>query len=84
MEHENKALKKTLASLLPTNSYPIYVGKYDYNGCAADDLSFKKGDHMYIINKDENWWFARSKDSKKEGYIPSNYVAEWKSLEAEK
>ena len=85
MEHENKALKKTLASLLshlPTSSYPIYVGKYDHNGCADDDLSFKKGDLMYIINTDvEDWWFARSKDSGKEGYIPSNYVAEWKSLD---
>ena len=65
-------------------SYPVYVGKYDYDSRTDDDLSFKKGDLMYIISTDEgDWWFARSKDTGKEGYIPSNYVAEWKSLDAE-
>lgn len=62
----------------------IYVGKYDYESRTDDDLSFKKGDLMYIISTDEgDWWFAQSKDTGKEGYIPSNYVAEWKSLDAE-
>lgn len=68
----------------PPVNYPIYVGKYDYDSRTDDDLSFKKGDLMYIISTDEgDWWFARSKDSGKEGYIPSNYVAEFKSLDAE-
>ena len=67
-----------------TPNYPVYVGKYDYDSRTDDDLSFKKGDLMYIISTDEgDWWFARSKDTGKEGYIPSNYVAEWKSLDAE-
>ena len=65
-------------------SYPVYVGKYDYDSRTDDDLSFKKGALMYIISTDEgDWWFARSKDTGNEGYIPSNYVAEWKSLDAE-
>ena len=60
------------------------VGRYDFNGSEDEDLSFKKGDLMYIINMDEgSWWLACSKESGKEGYIPSNYVAEWKSLDAE-
>lgn len=71
----------------PNNDLPghtIYVGKYDYDSRTDDDLSFRKGDLMYIISTDEgDWWFARSKDTGKEGYIPSNYVAEWKSLDAE-
>ncbi len=68
----------------PEANYPVYVGKYDYDSRTDDDLSFKKGDLMYIISTDEgDWWFARSKDGGKEGYIPSNYVAEWKSLDAE-
>ena len=42
------------------------------------------GDLLYIISTDEgDWWFARSKTTKREGYIPSNYVAEHKSLDAE-
>ena len=68
----------------PPVNYPVYVGKYDYDSRTDDDLSFKKGDLMYIISTDEgDWWFARSKDNGKEGYIPSNYVAEYKSLDAE-
>ena len=64
--------------------YPLYVGKYDYDRWLDDDLSFKKGDLMYILNTDdEDWWLARSKETGKEGYIPSNHVAEWKKLEAE-
>lgn len=64
--------------------YTIYVGKYDYESRTDDDLSFKKGDLMYIISTDDkDWWFAQSKDTGKEGYIPSNHVAEWKSLDAE-
>jgi len=65
-------------------NYPLFVGKYDYSSRTDDDLSFKKGDLLYIINTDEgDWWFARSKHSGQEGYIPSNYVAEFKSLDAE-
>lgn len=68
----------------PESKYPVFVGKYDYDSRTDDDLSFRKGDLMYIISTDEgDWWFARSKDGGKEGYIPSNYVAEWKSLDAE-
>ena len=64
--------------------YPLYVGKYDYDRRADDELSFKKGDLMYILHTDdEDWWMARSKETGKEGYIPSNHVAEWKTLEAE-
>ena len=32
----------------PPVNYPIYVGKYDYDSRTDDDLSFKKGDLMYI------------------------------------
>ena len=68
----------------PPSQYPIFVGKYDYDSRTDDDLSFKKGDLMYIISTDEgDWWFARAKEGGKEGYIPSNYVAEYKTRDAE-
>ena len=64
-------------------NYPLFVGKYDYSSRTDDDLSFKKGDLLYIINTDEgDWWFARSKSTGQEGYIPNNYVAENDSLDA--
>ncbi|XP_053381135.1 uncharacterized protein LOC123559688 isoform X2 [Mercenaria mercenaria] len=57
---------------------------YDYNARTEDDLSFKKGDILILLDKgdeeNEDWWFARHTDpnyqnSKSEGYVPRNYVA---------
>ncbi|KAL1390311.1 hypothetical protein pipiens_001326 [Culex pipiens pipiens] len=35
------------------------------------------------ISSTGDWWLARSKKTRQEGYIPSNYVAKLKSIEAE-
>ncbi|ROT81245.1 tyrosine-protein kinase Src42A [Penaeus vannamei] len=62
----------------------IFVALYDYDARTDEDLSFKKGEHLEILNDTQgDWWFARSKATKQEGYIPSNYVAKLKSIEAE-
>ena len=56
-----------------------FVAKYDYSARTDEDLGFKRGDILYIMNSDdEDWWLARAKHSGQEGYIPSNYVAEYK------
>ena len=65
-------------------SVKIFVALYDYDARTDEDLSFKKGEHLEILNDTQgDWWFARSKATKLEGYIPSNYVAKIKSLESE-
>lgn len=62
----------------------VFVALYDYDARTDEDLSFKKGEHLEILNDTQgDWWYARSKTSKLEGYIPSNYVAKLKSLESE-
>ena len=62
----------------------IFVALYDYDARTDEDLSFKKGDLLEILNDTQgDWWFARCKTTKQEGYIPSNYVAKLKSIEAE-
>ena len=62
----------------------VFVALYDYDARTDEDLSFKKGEHLEIINDTQgDWWFAKSKTTKQEGYIPSNYVAKLKSIEAE-
>ena len=67
-----------------STSAKIFVALYDYDARTDEDLSFKKGEHLEIINDTQgDWWFARSKATKQEGYIPSNYVAKLKSIEAE-
>uniref|UniRef100_A0A8C6UJQ2 Tyrosine-protein kinase n=1 Tax=Neogobius melanostomus TaxID=47308 RepID=A0A8C6UJQ2_9GOBI len=62
----------------------FFVALYDYEARTSDDLSFKKGDRFQIINNTEgDWWEARSINSGKKGYIPSNYVAPADSIQAE-
>ncbi|XP_033738390.1 tyrosine-protein kinase Src42A-like [Pecten maximus] len=62
----------------------VFVALYDYDARTAEDLSFRKGEHLEIINDTQgDWWYARSKTTQNEGYIPSNYVAKLKSLESE-
>lgn len=66
------------------SSAKVFVALYDYDARTDEDLSFKKGEHLEVLNDTQgDWWFARSRATKQEGYIPSNYVAKLKSIEAE-
>ena len=77
---ENLSVKEENLSVKEELIYPLCVGKYDYSARIAEDLSFKKGDLMYILSTDDgDWWFARAKHSGQEGYIPSNYIGEYNS-----
>jgi len=77
------------ASRLQDPSMKTFVALYDYDARTDEDLSFKKGDLLEILNDTQgDWWYARAKSTraagaKLEGYIPSNYVARVKSLESE-
>jgi len=72
------------APVVPGHPHKVFVALYDYDARTDEDLSFKKGEHLEILNDTQgDWWFARSKATKLEGYIPSNYVAKLKSIEAE-
>ena len=63
---------------------PIFIALFDYDQRTSEDLSFKKGERLEIINnQDGDWWQARSMETMREGYIPSNYVAEHKTIQAE-
>lgn len=72
----------------PRQSYipqgPIFIALFDYDQRTNEDLSFNKGERLEILNNtDGDWWQARSLDTFREGYIPSNYVAESKTIQAE-
>jgi len=61
----------------------VYVGKYDYTATDSDQLSFKKGDLITVLSKEEEWWSAQLQSTGERGKIPSNFVVEKNSLEAE-
>ncbi|XP_035154028.3 tyrosine-protein kinase HCK isoform X1 [Callithrix jacchus] len=61
----------------------VVVALYDYEAIHHEDLSFQKGDQMVVLEESGEWWKAQSLATRKEGYIPSNYVARVDSLETE-
>ena len=69
---------KAMDTMIPL-SKRFFIAKYDYDEDPDDDseLSFQKGDIMWIINSDDqDWWMACcSKDPSKQGFVPSNYLA---------
>ncbi|XP_041483901.1 tyrosine-protein kinase SRK2-like isoform X2 [Lytechinus variegatus] len=61
-----------------------YKALYDYEARTADDLTFRKGEILIITNKsDPNWWLASSVVSKREGYVPRNYIEPADLLQSE-
>lgn len=66
------------------NEKKIIIALYDYDARTAEDLRFQKGEQLEVIDDTQgDWWLARSKLTGEKGYIPSNYVARFKSIEAE-
>lgn len=63
----------------------VLIAMYDYDTRTPDDLAFRKGEHLEstLSLMTGDWWLAMSKSSKRIGYVPSNYVAELKSVGAE-
>ena len=67
-----------------TSVGPEFIALFDYDERISGDLSFRKGEHLEILNnQDDDWWQARSLLTGREGYIPSNYVTTNKTIPAE-
>eukprot|EP00794_Sanderia_malayensis_P016800 gene16800-18496_t len=60
-----------------TSANPLKVrAKFNFAGNDPEDLSFKKGDVLIIIKKEEeDWWLARHPNGQ-EGLIPRTYIEE--------
>ncbi|XP_034041535.1 apoptosis-stimulating of p53 protein 2a isoform X2 [Thalassophryne amazonica] len=54
----------------------VVYGLWDYTGENPDELSFREGDSMTIVRREDDdeieWWWARMGDT--EGYIPRNLL----------
>ncbi|XP_032236190.2 tyrosine-protein kinase SRK2 [Nematostella vectensis] len=62
----------------------IFMALYDYDARTNEDLSFKKGERLQLLdNTDGDWWLAKSLSTDQEGYIPSNYVAPEMSVKSQ-
>ena len=60
------------------------VALYAYESRSDGDLSFEKGDIMYLLDgSNSDWWYVRKDKNGATGYVPRNFVARFKTLESE-
>lgn len=52
------------------------VAKFSYSANQDDELSFKKGERLLVVEKSNDGWWKGEKASKESGWFPSNYVEE--------
>ncbi|KAI1729804.1 hypothetical protein Ddc_02468 [Ditylenchus destructor] len=50
------------------------IAEHDFTASEADELSFKRGQVLKILNKDEDPYWYKAEYSGIEGLIPSNYI----------
>ncbi|XP_078411299.1 protein-tyrosine kinase 6-like isoform X2 [Cetorhinus maximus] len=70
--------------------HTVYMALYDFRARSSDELTFRAGEELEILNDDDRssgtWWFARKRNcsnGERTGYIPYNYVAKKESLATE-
>ncbi|XP_037537498.1 tyrosine-protein kinase Lyn isoform X1 [Nematolebias whitei] len=85
LDRTNTLLPGQVFEKMEANNEPgkIVIGLYSYEATHPDDLRFKKGEKMKILEEHGDWWKAKSLTSNKEGFIPSNYVAQVNTMETE-
>ena len=87
--NENVRISPTKLKPSPLNACKqkeLFVALYDYEARTNEDLSFKKGEVLELVDDSQgDWWFARlvSLNIVSQGYVPSNFLARAKSIESE-
>ena len=82
--HQPSSLMSGHSMMPQPKGIMMFVALYDYDARTNEDLTFKKGERLQIVdNTDSDWWLARSLTTHNEGYIPSNYVAPELSVNAQ-
>ena len=72
---ENKSVYKIL-QVEAGSKMPCVTALHDFEGADETQLSFKKGDDLFIIQDEVNGWFFGyiKGDPQNGGYIPVNFV----------
>ncbi len=72
---ENVAQNPMPSQPMPSIVESVVIAMYSYNARHKRDLSFRKGEKLEIVEKnDPDWWTVKRLETGEVGYIPSNYV----------
>jgi len=81
ISRSRKTCTKESKKMATTRTPQLYMGRFDFEAADDNEISFKKGDVLEIIDCEGDWWYARAKQSGQVGYIPSNYMIEYSNPE---
>ncbi|XP_006132550.3 protein-tyrosine kinase 6 [Pelodiscus sinensis] len=66
---------------------PLYTSLWDFEARTPTEISFWAGELFQVTRREGEWWWAKKVDGSHkvlaEGYVPSNYLAERETMEAE-
>uniref|UniRef100_A0A8C5CIB6 Tyrosine-protein kinase n=1 Tax=Gadus morhua TaxID=8049 RepID=A0A8C5CIB6_GADMO len=62
----------------------VVIAQHDFKSTNDNDLAFKKGERLKVLQEDGDWWLAKSLLTGDEGFIPCTFVAKAHSLEVER
>ncbi|XP_028829178.1 crk-like protein [Denticeps clupeoides] len=72
--YPNSSIGSILPGAMPEENLEYVRTLYDFTGSDAEDLPFKKGEILIIMEKpEEQWWSAKNKEGRV-GMIPVPYV----------
>ncbi|PZC81656.1 adapter molecule Crk [Helicoverpa armigera] len=58
----------------PHQVLELVIAKFDFSGNDADDLPFRRGERLMVINRDEEQWWTARNSLGRTGSIPVPYV----------
>ncbi|XP_072945935.1 adapter molecule Crk [Epargyreus clarus] len=58
----------------PHQVLEVVIAKFDFDGSDADDLPFRRGERLMVINRDEEQWWTARNSAGNTGSIPVPYV----------
>uniref|UniRef100_A0A4W4GRG9 Abelson helper integration site 1 n=1 Tax=Electrophorus electricus TaxID=8005 RepID=A0A4W4GRG9_ELEEL len=74
---------RRVQSLKQRVKHSAVVSLYDYRANRSDELTFRRGDVIHVLYKDnDSWWFGCLASGQK-GYFPTAYVAEESGFDEE-
>jgi B lymphoid tyrosine kinase len=59
-----------------------YIVLFDYEKATKDDITIRKNDYLFVIDKSHSdWWLAKNLRTLETGYVPFNYITSVDNLE---
>ncbi|PAA72152.1 hypothetical protein BOX15_Mlig001734g1, partial [Macrostomum lignano] len=79
-----QAAAAVAASAASPGKANLFVAMYNYEARTEEDLSFNKDEMLEVVDSGQGpWWMARGLTTGRQGYVPSNFLAQAETIDSE-